>query len=112
MIDGSGIAKLSVPIAGLTILLGLSGAASAESVEQFYKGKTINAVIGHPPGGGYDVYMRVLARHFGRHVPGNPTVVLRSMPGAGSLIAANHLFSQAARRHGDRTLRLVLAVLG
>jgi tripartite-type tricarboxylate transporter receptor subunit TctC len=96
MIDREGIARLSLPIAGLA-LLGLIQTATAQTVEQFYKGKTINAVIGHPPGGGYDVYMRVLARHIGRYIPGNPAVVLRSMPGAGSLIAANHLFNQAAR---------------
>lgn len=88
---------LSVPIAGLAALLGLSEAAMAQSVEDFYKGNTISAIIGHPPGGGYDVYMRLLARHIGRHIPGNPAVVLRNMPGAGSLIAANHLFNQAAK---------------
>jgi tripartite-type tricarboxylate transporter receptor subunit TctC len=97
VISRAAIGKSSIPIAALAALLGSSGAATAQSVEEFYKGKTISAVIGHPPGGGYDVYMRVLARHIGRHIPGNPAVVLRNMPGAGSLIAANHLFNQAAR---------------
>jgi len=97
LIDRKGVAKLSVPIAGVAALLGLCEAATAQSVAEFYQGKTISAIIGHPPGGGYDVYMRVLARHIGRYIPGNPAVVIRSMPGAGSLIAANHIFNQAAR---------------
>jgi tripartite-type tricarboxylate transporter receptor subunit TctC len=70
---------------------------AADDVAAFYKGKTISATIGYPPGGGYDVYMRALARHISRHIPGNPTVVPRNMPGAGSLIAANYLYNNAAK---------------
>jgi tripartite-type tricarboxylate transporter receptor subunit TctC len=66
-------------------------------VEEFYQGKTVSVVIGHPPGGGYDVYMRAFARHFGRHIPGNPAAVIRSMPGAGGIVAGNHLFNRAPR---------------
>jgi tripartite-type tricarboxylate transporter receptor subunit TctC len=66
-------------------------------VAAFYKGKTISATIGYPPGGGYDIYMRALARHISRHIPGNPVVVPRNMPGAGSLIAANYIFNNAAK---------------
>jgi tripartite-type tricarboxylate transporter receptor subunit TctC len=72
-------------------------AYASDEVAAFYKGKTITATIGYPPGGGYDVYMRTLGRHIGRHIPGNPAVVLRNMPGAGSLIAANHLYNNAAK---------------
>lgn len=70
---------------------------ASDDVAAFYKGKTITAIIGYPPGGGYDVYMRSLARHISRHIPGNPVVVPRNMPGAGSLVAANHIYNTAAK---------------
>lgn len=62
-----------------------------------FKGETLSIQIGYGPGGGYDTYGRALARHIGRFVPGNPTVVPRSMPGAGSLRAANHIYQLPAR---------------
>ncbi len=71
--------------------------AHAQSAEEFYKGKTINVVIGFSVGGGYDLYARHLARHIGKHIPGNPTVVPQNMPGAGSLKAANYLFTAAPK---------------
>ena len=61
----------------------------AQSVEEFYKGKTINLAIGFSVGGGYDLYARHLARHMGKHIPGNPAIVPQNMAGAGSLRAAN-----------------------
>jgi tripartite-type tricarboxylate transporter receptor subunit TctC len=70
---------------------------ASDDVAAFYKGKTITAIIGYPPGGGYDAYMRSLARHIGRHIPGNPVIVPRNMPGAGSLVAANHIYNAAAK---------------
>ena len=72
-------------------------AASAQSVEEFYRGKTITAIIGYPTGASNDFYMRAVARHIGRHIPGNPTVVPRNMPGGGSLVAANHIFNVAPK---------------
>ena len=72
-------------------------AMAADPVEQFYAGKTIHLVIGFGPGGGYDVYGRVLARHLGRHIPGNPTIVPQNMPGAGSLRSAGWLYTAAAK---------------
>ena len=71
--------------------------AAAQSVESFYRGKTVTMVIGYPPAGANDVYARMVARHIGKHIPGNPSVVPRNMPGAGSLIAANHVFNVAPR---------------
>ena len=71
--------------------------AAADDIADFYKGKTITATIGYPPGGGYDVYMRALARHISRYIPGNPIVVPRNMPGAGSLLAANYIYNNAAK---------------
>jgi tripartite-type tricarboxylate transporter receptor subunit TctC len=63
--------------------------------DEFYKGKTIRFVVGAPAGGGYDTYSRAIARHLGKHIPGNPTMVVENMEGAGSLIAANYVFNKA-----------------
>src|SRR5579862_9803564 len=67
--------------------------ASGQSVADFYRGKTITIIVGYAPGGGYDTTARVLAKYFGSHLPGNPTVEVQNMDGAGSLIAANHLYN-------------------
>ncbi len=73
------------------------GTAKAQSAADFFKGKTVTISIGFGAGGGYDTYGRVLARHYGRFIPGNPTVVARNMPGAGALIVANHIFNAAPK---------------
>jgi tripartite-type tricarboxylate transporter receptor subunit TctC len=67
----------------------------AISQDDFYKGKTIRIVVGFTPGGGFDIYSRVIARHLGKYIAGNPTVIVENMPGAASLIAANHIYSAA-----------------
>jgi tripartite-type tricarboxylate transporter receptor subunit TctC len=72
-------------------------AAQAQSVEEFYKGKSITVAIGFTPGGGYDLYARHLARHMGKHIPGRPTLVPQNMAGAGSLRAANFIYSAAPK---------------
>jgi tripartite-type tricarboxylate transporter receptor subunit TctC len=69
----------------------------AQGVADFYKGKTVELLIGYSGGGGYDVYARLLARHMGKHIPGNPTIVPRNMPGAGSLVLANWLYNVAPK---------------
>ena len=80
--------------------------ARADDVADFYKGKRINLIVSYGTGGGYDVYARVLARHMGRHIPGNPSIVVQNMPGAGSLRGANyHLQRGAQGRHRLRHLR-------
>jgi tripartite-type tricarboxylate transporter receptor subunit TctC len=61
----------------------------------FYEGKTVRIVVGLAAGGGYDLYARTLARHLGKHIPGNPAVVVENMTGAGSIIAANYLYKIA-----------------
>lgn len=78
----------------LGILFGLfvSGVALAE---EFYADKTIRLTVGSPPGGGFDFYARTIARHIGRHIPGNPSVIVVNMPGAGSLVAANYAYNVA-----------------
>ena len=73
------------------------GPAFAQSVQEFYRGKTINFVIGYPTAGAPDIYARLVARHMAKHIPGNPSIIARNMPGAGSLIAANHMFNTAPR---------------
>src|SRR6266446_1775962 len=70
--------------------------AHADTVSDFYKGKTLSLIAGFPPGGGYDTYVRVLARHYGRFIPGQPQVVASNLPGAGSLNAANQIYNRTA----------------
>jgi tripartite-type tricarboxylate transporter receptor subunit TctC len=70
---------------------------SAQNPAEFYKGKSLDLHIGYSAGGGYDVYARALARHMGRFIPGNPTVVPKNMPGAGSLVLANWLYNVAPK---------------
>jgi tripartite-type tricarboxylate transporter receptor subunit TctC len=72
-------------------------ARAADQVADFYAGKTLRIAVGFAPGGGYDLYARTLARHLGRHVPGEPGVVVQNMPGAGSLKAVNWLYNAAPR---------------
>ena len=69
--------------------------ASAQSVAEFYKGKTITVYIGYGVGGGYDLFARTISRHMPRHIPGNPTMLPVNMPGASSMILANHLAKRA-----------------
>lgn len=61
----------------------------------YYEGKAIRIVVGTAPGGGYDTYTRLVARHFGKHIPGNPIVIVDNMPGAGGLLSANHMYRVA-----------------
>ena len=64
----------------------------ASAQEDFYRGKTIRLIVGLAPGGGFDTYSRVIARHIGKHIPGNPTTIVDNMPGAASLLAANYVY--------------------
>jgi tripartite-type tricarboxylate transporter receptor subunit TctC len=78
-----------------TALLALP--VDAGAVAEFYRGKTVTLVVGYGPGGGYDVYARLVGRHLGRHIPGHPNVVVQNMPGAGSLRAVNWLYRLAPK---------------
>ena len=71
--------------------------AFAQSPAEFYKGKSIDMIIGYPPAGSNDVYARLVARHLGKHIPGNPAVVPKNMPGAGSFLALAHMYNLAAK---------------
>ena len=78
-------------------ILALGAAGQAQSPADFYKGKNVDLTIGYSAGGGYDVYARLLARHMGRFIPGNPAIVPKNMPGAGSLVLANWLYNVAPK---------------
>jgi tripartite-type tricarboxylate transporter receptor subunit TctC len=84
-------------VAGLvTVLLSLGGTnGGLASNHEYYRGKAIRLVVGYAPGGGYDFYARTIARHMGKHIPGNPAFIVENMPGAGSLVSANHLYKIA-----------------
>jgi tripartite-type tricarboxylate transporter receptor subunit TctC len=69
----------------------------AQPIEQFYKGKTVIMVVPYDTGGGYDFYGRMVARHVGKHIPGQPTVITQNMPGAGSIKATNYIYSRAPK---------------
>ena len=78
----------------LSITLGASD-QSAQGAAPYYEGKTIRIIVGTSPGGGYDTYTRLIARHFSNHIPGKPAIIVDNMPGAGGLVSANHLFNVA-----------------
>ena len=84
-------------VLALALATTIRAPASAQTVADFYAGKTIQVLIGFSPGGGYDLYGRVIARHMGRHIPGNPKLVPQNMPGAGSLKAVNYLYGVAPK---------------
>lgn len=89
---------ITVAAAGICFTVGAAPvSAQTDEVAAFYQGKQVTVVVGYPPGGGYDVYARLLARHMGRHIPGEPSMVPNNMPGAGSMIAANHLYNRAPK---------------
>jgi tripartite-type tricarboxylate transporter receptor subunit TctC len=80
-----------------TTLALASLSAQAQAAEEFYKGKQITLIIGSGAGGGYDLYARALARHIGKHIPGNPQIVPKNLSTAGGVVAANALYSQVDR---------------
>lgn len=84
-----------VIVAG-AMLLGAAPVHAAAPAD-FYKGRTVFVIVGYSPGGGYDLYARVLAQHMGRHIPGNPKMIPQNMPGAGSIKAAAYLYSAAPK---------------
>ena len=84
-------------LAAAAIALVVAPTAHAQSVEQFFARKTITISIGYTAGGSYDLYGRMVARHLGKHIPGQPTVVAQNMPGAGSLKAANYIYEVAPK---------------
>lgn len=96
-----GVAMMSRSIRVLALaavsLVAAFPARAADAVETFYKGRTVQVLIGFSPGGGYDIYARTLARYMGKHIPGNPTLVAQNMPGAGTLKVANYIYGVAPK---------------
>ena len=97
----------------------LLAASAGSTTHDFYKGKNVRLIVGFPAGGGFDTYARLLGRHIGRHIPGNPSIVVENMPGAGSMIAGNHVFKVAkpdgltiGHFHGGLFLQQVLGRQG
>jgi len=84
-------------LVAFVLAVAFTGSAQAQTAEEFYKGKTVNLVIGFSVGGGYDLYARHLARFMGKHIPGSPSIVPQNMPGAGSLKAANFIYTAAPK---------------
>src|SRR4029077_18759674 len=79
------------------VLIAAVAPAQAEPVADFYRGKTLRMLIGYGPGGGYDIYGRLVAEFLPRHLPGNPTIVAQNMPGAGSFVAASYIHDVAPK---------------
>jgi tripartite-type tricarboxylate transporter receptor subunit TctC len=87
---------LRLSLAALTYVA-LFGVGHAQDVADFYRGKTVDLYVGYSVGAGYDLYARLVGRHLGKHIPGNPTVVVKNMEGAGSLRLVNWLYSAAPK---------------
>ena len=85
---------LTTACAVLLIAVGVND-QRAYGAAPFYEGKTIRIIVGTSPGGGYDTYTRLIARHFSNHIPGKPAIIVDNMPGAAGLVSANHLFKVA-----------------
>jgi tripartite-type tricarboxylate transporter receptor subunit TctC len=88
---------LLLPVLAIAAALGARPALAQDSVAQFYKGRQVTVIVGSSAGGGYDIYARLLARHMGKYIPGNPNMVVTNMPGAGSNTAVAHIYNVAAK---------------
>src|SRR5262249_47259373 len=85
--------RLLGTLAALLVLMAVAGRPA--HAQSFYEGKTLRVIVGLAAGGGFDTYARAIARHLGKHIPGNPTIIVENMTGAGSLVAANHVYRVA-----------------
>ena len=99
--------RASIQVSGLSLLaLAVLAFHPAHAQQDFYKGKTVRLIVGQAAGGGYDTYGRLLAPFLTQFLPGQPAVTVQNMPGAGSILMANYLYSAgAARRHRHRARR-------
>ena len=103
----------------LALLVAIASALPAYAAAPYYEGKTIRVVVGFSAGGGFDTYSRLIGRHLGRHIPGSPAVVVENMPGAASLVAANHVYNVAKpdgltilNFHGNQVINQVIGKPG
>jgi tripartite-type tricarboxylate transporter receptor subunit TctC len=104
---------------GLLVAVSLALVSPAYAAAPYYEGKSIRVIVGFSPGGGFDTYSRLIARHLGRHIPGKPGVVVENMPGAASLISANHVYNVAKpdgltilNFHGNQVINQVIGKPG
>jgi tripartite-type tricarboxylate transporter receptor subunit TctC len=93
---GGRMLRCLAPLAAL-VLAGLPQAQAQDSVAQFYRGRQVTIVVGSPPGGGFDIYARLVGRHIGKYIPGNPNVIVSNMPGAASNASLAHIYNVAPR---------------
>src|SRR4051812_7990261 len=91
------VSRCSLAATAAVVACLAAASASADTVADFYAEKPITLIIGSDIGAGYDAQGRLMALHIGRHIPGNPNIVVQNMPAAGSLAAANHLYNIAAK---------------
>lgn len=89
--------RTRVALFGLAVVLGVwlyPGVPAHGAASSFYEGKTVKIIVGLSPGGGFDTFARILARHLPLHIPGKPKFIVQNMPGAGSLVAANRVYAE------------------
>ncbi len=87
--------KTLFSLVSIVVLFAAAAGAHAAGDEQFFSGKTLRLIVAFSPGGGFDTYSRAIGRHLGKHIPGNPTIVVENMTGAGGIIHANFMYKQA-----------------
>ncbi len=88
------IGKTRWVFTSIAVAVAITFSVTAQA-QDIYKDKTLTFIVGYSPGGTYDQYTRLLARHISKYLPGNPTRIVENMPGAGGIIAANHLYNRA-----------------
>src|SRR5258708_5231744 len=86
-----------MPVAALALACGWSSMAPGQSARDFYRGKQVRLIVGHPVGNDHDVGGRLLARYLGKYIPGQPAIIVQNMTAAASVAAANFVFTQAPR---------------
>src|SRR5271154_78532 len=91
-----GALRIAAPVL-LAAICSVSSACAQDAVADFFRGNPVNIIVGSSAGGGYDTYARLIARHLGAHIPGNPEVVVQNMPGAGSNKATGYVYSVAPK---------------
>jgi len=107
---GPRFVKQALMFGAASLLCAATPAALADDVESFYRGKTMDMIVGSTAGNDFDIRGRLLARHMGAHIPGNPAFVTRNMPGGGGAVALNHLYNRVAR--DGLTLHMILPNMG
>lgn len=93
-----GMVRRTAAVTAILLLLGACGGnGDGADVADHFTDETVTIIVGSSPGGGFDTYARLVARHMGEHIPGQPNVIVENMPGAGHLIAMNHVYNVAPK---------------